>query len=679
MKDAARTAAIDVGRDVCGSLAAGEEREWLVANGIGGFGSGTVAGSLTRRYHGLLVAALQPPVGRTLLVTKIDEVIRYGTTSAPLGTNRWSGGAVDPSGYTSIERFRLAGTTPVWSFAIDNALVEKRIWMEQGRNVTYVEYRVLRAALPVALSLRVLVNYRDFHGTTHAGDWQMQVDADGPRVRVVAFSGATPIWIVADRGTPRAEHEWYRGYALAREAERGLDSVEDHLLAASLEVVLAAPDDSVTLVLAGERDAPALDSGSFARRQAREDALLANARGVLATGGETLPDWIAQLVLAADQFVVARPIVSDPEAASIVAGYHWFGDWGRDTMIALPGIALTTGRAPVADKILRTFARFVDGGMLLNYFPDAGSPPEYNTVDAALWFVEAVRAYDEATGDPRLARDLFAVLLSIVDAYERGTRFHIGLDPADGLVFAGQPGVQLTWMDAKVGDWVVTPRIGKPIEISALWYNALCTLEAFARRDGSAAAADRCAGLARRTLQGFERYWDARRGWCFDVLDGPGGNDPTFRPNQLLAAALPHSPLTLERRQAIVTACGARLVTSYGLRSLERADPAYRGQYGGTAVERDGAYHQGTVWGWLIGPWVAALVRCGTSPETARSYLEPFRHQLQRYGVGTLAEIAAGDAPFVPNGCIAQAWTVANVLAAWQATGALAAAPRPPA
>jgi len=667
--------AVDVGRDVCSDLAAGEQREWLVTNGIGGFASGTLAGSLTRRYHGLLVAALQPPLGRTLLVTKIDEIVRCGATSVPLGTNRWSSGAVDPCGYTAIERFRLVGTTPVWSFAIDDALVEKRVWMEQGRNVTYVEYCSVRAPLPITLSLRVLVNCRDFHGTTHAGDWRMQVDADGPHVRIVPYSDAAPIWIATDRGAPRAEHEWYRGFALAREAERGLDSVEDHLLAASLDVVLTAPGDCITIVLSGERSAPAIDRGSFERRRAREDALLTDARAALTTEGEALPVWIEQLVLAADQFVVARPIAADPGAASIVAGYHWFGDWGRDTMIALPGIALTTGRAPVAEKILRTFARFVDGGMLPNYFPDAGDAPEYNTVDAALWYIEAVRAYDEATGDPRLAHDLFAVLVSIVDAYEHGTRYHIGLDAADGLIFAGEPGVQLTWMDAKVGAWVVTPRIGKPIEISALWYNALCTLEAFARREDNGAAADRCAGLAQRTRSGFERYWDSGRGWCCDVLDGPGGDDAAFRPNQLLAAALAYSPLTLERRRSIVAACGARLVTSYGLRSLDRADPAYRGHYGGTVAERDGAYHQGTVWGWLIGPWVAALLRCGTPPEIARSYLEPFGHQLQRYGVGTLAEIAGGDAPFVPNGCIAQAWTVAQVLAAWQAARSAAAVP----
>ena len=659
--------AIDVGREAYPDVDTAEAREWLVTNGIGGYASATIAGSLARRYHGLLVAALEPPVKRTLLVTKIDETVTYRANATELATNRWASGALAPQGYRAIERFRLEGTTPVWTFAVDDALLEKRVWMEHGRNVTYVEYRVVRASATLALALRVFVNYRDFHGTTHAGAWQMRASAEGPGVRIVAYDGAMPIWIVADRGTIAPDHTWYFGFALPREAERGLESIEDHLLAATIDVELDAARDRVTLALAGERDAPEIDPSVLEGRGARDRALLDAARPTLAPGG-AMPGWIEQLVLAADQFVVARPLPGDPGATSIVAGYHWFGDWGRDTMIALPGIALATGRPRIAATILRTFARFVDGGMLPNYFPDAGSPAEYNTVDAALWFVEAVRAYDAATNDPTLARDLFPILASIVDAYERGTRFHIGVDAADGLVFAGEPGVQLTWMDAKVGDWVVTPRIGKAVEVNALWYNALRILEAFATRASDAASTRRFAALAARAEVGFERFWDATNARCFDVIDGPAGDDATLRPNQLFAAALPYSPFSLERRRAIVDACGARLVTSYGLRSLDRDDPAYRGHYTGDVRARDGAYHQGTVWGWLIGPWIAALLRCGISREVARSYLEPYRHQIQRYGVGTLAEIADGDALFAPNGAIAQAWTVANVLDARRAT-----------
>ena len=660
---------IDVGRAVCGDLAPAEGREWLATNGIGGFASGTIAGSLTRRYHGLLVAALEPPVKRTLLVTKLDETVRYRATTLDLATNRWASGTIAPQGYRTIERFRLEGTTPVWTFAIDDALLEKRVWMEHGRNVTYVEYRVVRASATLGLQLRAFVNYRDFHGTTHAGAWQMRVTAAGSAACVVAYDGAMPIWIVADRGHVQPENTWYHDYALAREAERGLESVEDHLLAAILDadLDLDAANDRVTVVFAGERNVPTFDPHALERHTARDGTLRAAAQATLASASE-IPGWIEQLVLAADQFVVTRPLAEDPAATSIIAGYHWFGDWGRDTTIALPGLALATGRPHIAASILRTFARFVDGGMLPNYFPDAGSSPEYNSVDAALWYVEAVRAYDTATGNPTLARDLFPTLVAIVDAYEAGTRYHIGVDPADGLVFAGEPGVQLTWMDAKVGDWVVTPRIGKAIEVNALWYHALRVLEAFAARANDAAAAQRFGALATRAQTGFARFWDATHARCFDVIDGPAGDDATFRPNQLFAASLAYSPLALERRRAIVDACGARLVTSYGVRSLDRADPQYRGRYGGDVVARDGAYHQGTVWGWLVGPWVFALLRCGVSREIARSYLEPYRHAMQCYGLGTLAEIADGDAPFAPNGAIAQAWTVSSVLDAWRAT-----------
>jgi predicted glycogen debranching enzyme len=667
---------VDFGREICADLGAGESREWLVTNGIGGFASGTIAGSLTRRYHGLLVAALKPPVGRTLLVTKLDETGHCGEAAHALATNRWQSGAIDPHGYHAIERFRLAGTTPVWTFAIADALLEKRIWMEHGRNITYVEYRLVRAAGPFRLALRALVNYRDFHGATHAGDWRMQIEPRDAALRILPYAEATPIWLAADRGELRSEHEWWRDFALWREAERGLDSTEDHLLAASLEVELDPANPRVTVVLSAEDAAPAIDTGALDRRSARDEMLTQSARAALSING-CMPGWVEQLVLSADGFVVSRPTASDPGAVSIIAGYHWFGDWGRDTMIALPGIALATGRPAIAANVLRNFARFIDGGMLPNYFPDAGQAPEYNTVDAALWYVEAVRAYDATTGDTRLARDLFATLVSIVDAYERGTRYGIGVDSADGLVFAGEPGVQLTWMDAKVGDWVVTPRIGKAVEINALWYNALRTLEVFARRDQDANAAERFAQLAERAAAGFERFWDAARGYCLDVLDGPDGNAAAFRPNALFAVSLAHTPLSPDRCKSIVDACGARLVSSYGLRSLEVRDKQYRGHYGGPPVERDGAYHQGTVWGWLIGPWVMALLRTGTPPEIARSYLEPFRHHVQGYGLGTLCEIADGDPPFTPNGCIAQAWTVANVLSAWRATTPNAANPCP--
>jgi len=378
------------------------------------------------------------------------------------------------------------------------------------------------------------------------------------------------------------------------------------------------------------------------------------------------------LVLAADQFVVQRALPGSGEGGSatggrsIIAGYPWFSDWGRDTMISLPGLVLTAGRPEVAARILRTFAQYVSEGMLPNRFPDTGDEPEYNTVDATLWYFEAVRAYHAATGDETLLRDLFPVLREIVAWHQRGTRYQIRLDPADGLLYAGEEGAQLTWMDAKVGEWVVTPRIGKPVEINALWYNALRAMAGFARRLGRPAADYEA--LANQVLAGFSRFWNEEAGCCYDVLDGPDGDDASLRPNQLFAVSLPHSPLDAEQQRAVVDVCARHLLTGYGLRSLAPHDPAYNGHYGGDRRQRDGAYHQGTVWGWLIGPFVAAHLRVYGDPAVARSFLQPLLRHLDDHCVGSLSEIFDGQPPFRPRGCFAQAWTVAEVLRAWQLT-----------
>ena len=383
---------------------------------------------------------------------------------------------------------------------------------------------------------------------------------------------------------------------------------------------------------------------------------------------------IQHLVLAADQFIVRRDLPDEPGGRSIIAGYPWFGDWGRDTMISLPGLTLVTGRQDVAARILRTFARFVDQGMLPNRFPDEGSAPEYNTVDATLWYFEAVRAYHEATlqppqggrGDERLLVDLFPVLEEIVDWHLRGTRHNIHVEPADGLLYAGEPGVQLTWMDAKVDDWVVTPRIGKPVEINALWYNMLRIMGDFARTLGQPAG--RFDELADGALAGFTRFWNEPKGYCYDVIDGPDGNDDSLRPNQLLAVSLPHSPLTAGQQRAVVDICCRHLLTSHGLHSLAPDDPAYIGHYGGDRHQRDAAYHQGTVWAWLIGPFVAAHLRVYGDRERARSFLLLLLHHLAGAGVGSISEVFDGDPPFTPRGCSAQAWSVAEVLRGWEIT-----------
>ncbi len=672
---------LDWGREICGRLETAEPREWLCTNGIGGFASGTVAGTLTRRYHGLLLAALQPPLGRTLLVAKLDETMAYGGLRRALFTNRWAGGAVDPQGYRQIERFRVEGTTPIWTYSVADALLEKRVWMEPGANTTYVRYHLARAGEPATLEMKALVNYRDYHGSTRGPGWQMRVEAVPKGLRVVAFEGARPFLLLADGAAVDPAHDWYERFERAREVERGLDAQEDHLHAGTFRATLP-PGGTLTFVLSAE-DAPSLEGApAWERRRRHEEGVLESWRQAY-PAARGAPPWVQQLVLAADQFIVRRPLPDDPDGQpagasrtggplaseswpggmSVIAGYHWFGDWGRDTMIALPGLALSTGRPEVARRILTTFARFVDQGMLPNRFPDAGEVPEYNTVDATLWYFEAVRAYHAATMDDGLLKVLFPVLEEIVRWHQKGTRYGIAVDPADGLLRAGEPGVQLTWMDAKVGDWVVSPRIGKPVEVNALWYNALRAMAGFARRLRQ--PADPWETLAERTRAGFDRFWNAGAGYCFDVLDGPGGHEDALRPNQIFAVSLPESPLSRERQLQVVEACARHLLTSFGLRSLAPGHPQYQGRYAGGPRERDGAYHQGTMWGWLLGPFALAHLRVSGDPAAAVAYLEPMAYHLADYGVGSLAEIFDGDAPFTPYGCIAQAWTVAETLRAW--------------
>ena len=658
---------LDFGREVCGDLHAAGDREWLVTNGIGGYASGTVAGLLTRRYHGLLVAALQPPLGRTLLVNKLDETATYDGRDYPLFANRWTDGQVKPRGFHYLARFRLEGTTPVWTYACADALLEKRVWMQPGGNTTYVRYDLRRGSRPMALSVKALANYRDHHGNTHAGGWRMRVEAVPHGLRVTAFEDAIPFYLLSDRAEATPQHEWYRDYFLGQEAYRGLDAVDDNLYAGYFHAVLQ-PGEPLTIVASTDAT-PNLDGRSaYDERQTHEKQLLAQSNALIEPRGDRVdaPSWVQHLILATDQFVVRRSLPGEPDGRSVIAGYHWFGDWGRDTMISLPGLLLVTGRHEVAARVLRTFAHFVDRGMLPNRFPDAGKMPEYNTVDATLWYFEAIRTTHAASGDDALLAELFPVLQEIIEWHVRGTRYNIHVDPADGLLYAGEPGVQLTWMDAKVGDWVVTPRIGKPVEINALWYNALCVLAEFAHRLGEPAA--RYKALAQQARRGFARFWNEEGGYCHDVIDGPGGDDLALRPNQLLAISLPHSPLDARQQRAVVDVCAHHLLTSHGLRSLAPEDPAYLGDYGGDQRQRDAAYHQGTVWGWLIGPFIDAHLRVYRDREQARSYLEPCARHLAAHGVGSISEIFDGDPPFAPRGCIAQAWSVAEVLRAWQAT-----------
>jgi predicted glycogen debranching enzyme len=657
-------------RDLCSDLDFAEHREWLVTNGRGSYGSGTVGSLLTRGYHGLLVAALTPPVGRTLMLAKLDETVTYRGMQYILFTNRWRGGSVAPGGHVYIESFGLEGTVPTWRFGFADAIVEKRIWMEPGAHTTYVAYTLISASQPVPIFCKAIVDYRDYHGRTTAGGFNdARVDRVEKGLKVTMFDGARPLLLLANGATASPAREWYRGFDLARERDRGLQDYEDHLHIADFEGILR-PHEPLVFAASVEESANPEIAALERRRTYEADLIEAWAKG-RPDGGTKAPGWVRQTVLAADQFIVDRQVLEVPggKGKTVIAGYHWFADWGRDTMISLPGLTLCTGRPEIASLILKTFAKYVSQGMLPNNFPDSGSTPEYNTVDATLWYFQAIWAYYLATKDRQTVGELFPVLKEIVDWHRRGTRFKIHLDKSDGLLYAGQEGVQLTWMDAKVGNWVVTPRIGKPIEVNALWYNALRILGRFASLMGEDDAEFQMMG--NDTLKGFQRFWNATNGYCFDVLDGPAGNDDALRPNQIFAVSLPsaalESPelLSAEQKRGVVDACAAKLLGAPGLRSLDPANRQYRGTYGGDQTQRDSAYHQGTVWAWLKGPFIEAHLRTYGDATRAEQLLQPLADSLVAAGLGSISEIYEGDVPMQPRGCIAQAWSVAELLRGW--------------
>lgn len=654
---------LQYGAEDLSDVAAVTRLEWLVTNGIGGFASGTLGGVQARRYHGLLVAALAPPVGRMLMLAKLAERVRVDDEWVDLDAGRDANG-FHPRGNERLESFRLEGCVPVWTWRVGETRLEKRVWMEQGRNATYVQYR-LSAPRAVTLSLAVLANYRDMHDACERGAGAPEVRIDRTRLDVTMPGAPRSLLLETDAGAAvRAVREWKRGFAMSLEAERGLEDVEDHFHAADIEVRL---EPGQAFHVRASSDRPSSETvdpvAALDRRHAREHRLIESWRRAQPELSQTAPDWIRRLVLAADAFVVERSLPDVPQGRSVIAGYPWFSDWGRDTMIALPGLTITTGRLDVARTILATFARYVSDGMLPNYFPDQGEPPEYNTVDAALWFFQAVHAYHAASRDDAFVEEVFPTLESICSWYERGTRHGIRVDSADGLVRAGEPGVQLTWMDAKVDDWVVTPREGKPVEINALWYNALAAMARFAGLFGKPVSEwdDR----ARRVKDSFARYRNPATGALYDVLDGPQGDDAAIRPNQIFALSLPDCPLDPGTQEAVLEVCGRELATPAGMRSLSPADPDYHGIFVGDRRTRDGAYHQGTVWTWLLPHYALAFDRVRGDPAGALALLEPYSDLIGAMCAGTLPEVADGDHPHTPRGCFAQAWTVAETLRVW--------------
>ncbi len=646
---------ISFGQDTCRDLDAALGREWLETNGLGGYASSTITGLNTRRYHGLLVAATHPPAGRMVLLSKLEETLIIDGKSYELSANQYPG-VIHPQGFQYETRFRL-DPFPVFTYQVDGVEIEKSVFMVQGENTTVVQYQLKTPRDWVRLELRPLIAFRDYHNTAHENaGLDATVSSEPGMASVAPYYGLPRLYLAHDADDVEAAGQWYRNFEYSVEQERGLDYREDLFnplvwrfdLSASATVAVVA-----STVRHDVREVPRLRQNEITRRSQ------------LADSAPVKDELVGALVAATDQFIVARG-----EQKTVIAGYHWFSDWGRDTMVALPGLTLVTGRFAIARSILLEFSRHVDQGMLPNRFPDAGEQAEYNSVDGTLWFFEAIRAYAEYTGDYEFVRkNLYAVLTDIIAWHVRGTRHGIQVDDS-GLLASGAPGVQLTWMDAKVGDWVVTPRRGKAVEINALWYNALKLMEGWVGETRGDAAARPYAHHAEQARQSFNaRFWYDEGGYLYDVVDGVNGDDPACRPNQLFAVSLRHPVLDPARWEAVVEVARQRLLTPVGLRSLAPGPPDFKARYFGDLRARDAAYHQGTVWAWLIGPFIDAWLKVHPNDRAgARRFLEGFVPHLSEGGLGTISEIFDAEPPYTPRGCIAQAWSVAEVLRCWMKT-----------
>ncbi|MBE3560190.1 MAG: glycogen debranching enzyme family protein [Ktedonobacteraceae bacterium] len=691
-----------VERDICADVQAGLDHEWLVTNGLGGYAAGSLVGATTRSYHGLLVAALRPPVGRTVLVSKVDEEITMPEGQVlRLGTNEYVGGVIEPQGYTYLESVSLEGDIPCFTYRLGGTLtLDKRIWMEYGQNTTFVQYTLNgiigdeenqegeeeKTALELTLFPFCLA--RDHHSSTQgAADWHFLVESQGNRCLVRAFNEAPPCWLIAP---PQAVFQptgiWYWRVFHRRERERGLPDCED-VYQPGIFRLRIAPGMRVTLVISAERNlSPELGGerheesvAQVWRRRQRRIKQLLSATDRSSDNLQRDDPVLARLVVAADQFIVARPdyaadaatangpVRLTPDRKAIIAGYPWFTSWGRDSMISLPGLLLAAGRYGEARGLLKTVASFSRNGLIPNYIPENGDTPAYNTADATLWMFYALNRYLLASGDWSLLKELFPLLAESIQWHVRGTLYGIGVDPRDGLLQAGVPGMQLTWMDARVGDQVMTPRRGKPVEINALWYHALSLMELWAVR--LCTDAGLYSQLRTQVKQHFAaRFWYDEGGYLYDVVDVDGvsgKNDASLRPNQLFAASLAHDLLSEAQTVSMFERVTEHLLTPAGLRSLSPQDPAYCAHFQGNPLQRDSAYHQGTVWQWLIGPYVDVYLRVRNNRAALASLLEPLVKQLWGPCLGTISEVAEPEPPFSPAGCFAQAWSVAELLRCW--------------
>lgn len=646
------------------SIQPADEREWLVTNGLGSFASGSISGAHCRRYHGLFTAALYPPTTRTLLFSRIDEHVGGENIS----TNLWTPDVVNPRGYEKIIAFSIY-PCPFWVYDLPSGYLIKQIFMLPGKQEVYIGYSwESKEGHPEEqrLDLHVIANFRDFHSDTHGSrDWRFQQKEQAGSVSLKAYNEAQELNICFSKGEWRQEQSWYEGYFYPRELERGLSDREDAFHAGSISCTLKSGESMLVIGSLEPLDfMPSLKDA--------QSSLLKHHLGLLEQSGNPRHPAVKRLVLAADKFVVER---KSTNSQSIIAGYHWFNDWGRDAMISLPGLTLATNRLAAARSILSTFQTYLSQGMLPNNFPDAGQNPQYNTADATLWWAWSLKKYYDASKDAEFIENAIAGLESVVEHHVKGTRYNIKLDGEDGLLCAGSDGVQLTWMDAKVGDFVVTPRRGKAVEICALWYNFLRTLAELKQicgQDGS-----RFDDMAEKTRAGFQSFWNPERKCLYDLINEDGSKDDSVRPNQLLALSLRGDLLPEQEKEAVLELVEAELLTPLGLRSLAPKHRDYKGRYGSgkrvaNQYERDISYHQGTVWTWLLGHWIDARMNVhGEDNEdnvrfiNAQLALLLHHHLLFEAGLGSISEIFDGDAPHKAQGCIAQAWSVAELLRAF--------------
>ncbi|HVF31267.1 MAG TPA: amylo-alpha-1,6-glucosidase [Pyrinomonadaceae bacterium] len=628
---------------------AASSREWLETNGLGSFSSGTISGANTRRYHGIFTSATEPPLGRITMLAKLEDVIEIDGTRHELSTNQYPD-KVHPQGLRYLESFRL-DPFPTWVFQVDDLAIEKKIFMTYGKNAVVCRWNMRRKrrsdTRKVALELHPLLSFVDYHhlrreGTDFVADYREEPGV----VFMQPVAGMPPIAFRHDGAEIEKTGHWYRDFEYAVERERGFDHHEDlfqpfalRFQGGSASMIISSPSEV-------DEDAAKLEKAEIKRRN------------TLVKQAGTRNEFESQLVLAADQFIVSRGA-----GHTIIAGYPWFSDWGRDTMIALPGLTLATGRPTIAREILLEFSKHISQGMLPNRFPDAGGEAEYNTVDATLWYFEAIRAYAAYTGDHDFVRDeLYEKLADIIVWHVRGTRYNIHVD-TDGLLYAGEPGLQLTWMDAKIGDLVVTPRTGKAVEIQALWHNALRVMAEFADHFGDHEDRTRYTAMADLAKLSFNAlFWNEEEECLFDVVEN-GNREGSVRPNQILAVSLPFPILDEERWPKVVNKVGGELVTRVGLRSLTPKDPKYVPVYTGSPFERDSAYHQGTVWTWLIGPFTDAYRKVYPRSEArVEEMVSGLRSHMSEAGIGQISEIFDAEPPHRPRGCPAQAWSVAEVL-----------------